>query len=294
MTPLARTSAAAGKLVSFWNEARLRVDQAKSSSVRPAPGIVPWRAALEDVLKVGYGVQTHSRFVAGAWERLRWRTTPSAGALYPFEVFAVIVGEGSYLWDVEKSRLDPVRPDATDPGRPDGGRLRHRAGELPGSPARHRRPSLAEHEEVPPARLSLLPSRRGPRRHQPSDLHDGPGPRPDPPSAFLPRRRGQASEARRSLPRASGRPLLRQGRAGGRSGAGHRARACRPGAARGEGGPQLGDAQRHPLVRLVHRAPGPPHRREARAGAGGGRPGVPPAAPCRPSRSRRKRGSGAR
>lgn len=122
MTPLARTSAAAGRLVSFWNEARLRVDQARSASVRPAPGIVPWRAALEDVLKVGYGVQTHSRFVAGAWERLRWRTTPSAGALYPFEVFATVVGEGSYLWDVEQGRLVPyaltplTRDDLADAG----------------------------------------------------------------------------------------------------------------------------------------------------------------------------------
>ena len=107
MTPLARTGTPVRSLASFWNESRLRVAHAKSSSVRPAPGTVPWRAALEDVLKVGYGVQTHSRFVAGAWERIRWRTTPSAGALYPYEVIASIAGEGSYLWDVEQGRLVP-------------------------------------------------------------------------------------------------------------------------------------------------------------------------------------------
>jgi SagB-type dehydrogenase family enzyme len=92
-------------LADFWNDARLRADDAKSTSVRPAPGVVPWRAALEDVLSVGYGVQTQCRFVDGAWEQVRWRTTPSAGALYPFEVIACVVGEGSYLWDVDAGRL---------------------------------------------------------------------------------------------------------------------------------------------------------------------------------------------
>jgi SagB-type dehydrogenase family enzyme len=104
-SPGAGTGAPAKSLVSFWDEARLRVAHAKSSSVKVAPGCVPWRAALEDVLHVGYGAQTHSHFVAGAWEQVRWRTTPSAGALYPFEVIAIVAGEGSYLWDVEKGRL---------------------------------------------------------------------------------------------------------------------------------------------------------------------------------------------
>ena len=95
----------ARSLAGLWNDARLRADEAKSTSVRPAPGVVPWRTALEDVLNVGYGLQTQCRFVAGAWEQVRWRTTPSAGALYPFEVIACIVGEGSYLWDVRAGRL---------------------------------------------------------------------------------------------------------------------------------------------------------------------------------------------
>jgi nitroreductase len=43
--------------------------------------------------------------VAGAWELIRWRTTPSAGALYPYEVLASVVGEASYLWDIEQGRL---------------------------------------------------------------------------------------------------------------------------------------------------------------------------------------------
>ena len=92
-------------LASFWNGARLRADDAKSTSVRPAATVVPWRTALEELLNVGYGLQTQSRYVNGAWEQVRWRTTPSAGALYPFEVMACIVGEGSYLWDVEARRL---------------------------------------------------------------------------------------------------------------------------------------------------------------------------------------------
>ncbi len=107
MMSVARSSTRAKNLVDFWNEARLRADQARSTSVRPAPGVVPWRAALEDILKVGYGVQTQSRFVAGAWELIRWHTVPSAGALYPFEVIASVVGEGSHLWDLEKGRLAP-------------------------------------------------------------------------------------------------------------------------------------------------------------------------------------------
>ena len=102
-----RASAPTGKLVRFWNESRLRADRAKSSSVRAAPGTVPWRAALEDVLKIGYGVETQSRWVGGTWERARRLTSPSAGALYPFEVFASVVGEGSYFWDVDRGRLSP-------------------------------------------------------------------------------------------------------------------------------------------------------------------------------------------
>jgi SagB-type dehydrogenase family enzyme len=107
MMPVARSSAPAKNLVDYWHESRLRADLAKSASVRPAPGVVPWRAALEDVLKVGYGIQAQPRFVDGAWEQIRWRTTPSAGALYPYEVIVSVVGEGSYLWDIEKSHLVP-------------------------------------------------------------------------------------------------------------------------------------------------------------------------------------------
>lgn len=108
MMQLARTQAIATQLIGYWNDARLDASQAKSASVRPAPGIVPWRTAIEDVLKVGYGLQSQSRFVSGAWERVRWRTSPSAGALYPFEVIACVVGEGTYLWDIEKGRLVPA------------------------------------------------------------------------------------------------------------------------------------------------------------------------------------------
>jgi hypothetical protein len=122
MIQLARPSSSATPLISYWNEARLNADLAKGASVRPAPGLVPWRAAVEDVLKVGYGLQSQSRFVAGAWERVRWRTVPSAGSLYPFEVIACVVGEGTSLWDIEKGRLVPCglpslsREDLADAG----------------------------------------------------------------------------------------------------------------------------------------------------------------------------------
>jgi GrpB-like predicted nucleotidyltransferase (UPF0157 family) len=110
MTTAAPSSARARTLVSFWNESRLRAATAKSASVKPAPGTVRWRSALEDVLRVGYGLQAQSRFVGGAWERVRWRTTPSAGALYPFEVIASVVGEESYLWDIERGCLVSCGP----------------------------------------------------------------------------------------------------------------------------------------------------------------------------------------
>ena len=112
MIPTARSSAPAKNLVDYWNESRLRADLATSASVKPAPGYVPWRAALEDVLKVGYGIQAQPRFVAGSWEQIRWRTTPSAGAIYPFEVIATVIGEGSYLWDIEKGHLVPYESPA--------------------------------------------------------------------------------------------------------------------------------------------------------------------------------------
>jgi hypothetical protein len=120
--PVTRRSAPASNMVRYWNDARLRVALAKSTSVRAAPRIVSWHAALEDVLKVGYGVQVQPRFLAGAWQQVRWRTTPSAGALYPFEVIASVVGKGSYLWDVDKGHLAPCavpalrRDDLSDAG----------------------------------------------------------------------------------------------------------------------------------------------------------------------------------
>jgi len=105
--PTARQGAAARNLVSSWNESRLHADRAKSATIRSAPAAVPWRVALEDVLKIGYGAEHQSHYVGGSWQRVRRFTTPSAGALYPFEVFASVVGEGSYLWDVAKGCLVP-------------------------------------------------------------------------------------------------------------------------------------------------------------------------------------------
>lgn len=92
-------------LVDYWNSARLRIETAKTSSYRPRADKQSWRAAIEDILRVAYGHQSQSQFQDGAWSQVRWRTTPSAGALYPFEVVVSILGEGAYVWDVEKSRM---------------------------------------------------------------------------------------------------------------------------------------------------------------------------------------------
>ncbi len=95
-------------LASFWDETRLRADEARSATVRPAAETVSWRIALEDVLKIGYGIQTQSWVVAGARRRIVWRTVPSAGGLYPFEVIANVFGDAAYLWDVDAARLVPL------------------------------------------------------------------------------------------------------------------------------------------------------------------------------------------
>lgn len=91
----------------YWNSARLRVEVAKASSLRLQSENLSWRAALEDILRVAYSRQTQPQFQEGSWSQVRWRTTPSAGALYPFEVIVSILGEGVYVWDVEKGRMTP-------------------------------------------------------------------------------------------------------------------------------------------------------------------------------------------
>ena len=209
MTPVTRTNA----LVSFWNEARLRADQAKSTSVRPAPGVVPWRAALEDVLKIGYGVQTQSRFVDGAWELVRWRTVPSAGALYPCEVIVSVVGEGNYLWDLDRGRLvacgmAPLTRDdlaaagiVTAPGQRLEALLILVARPWLSMKKYHRRGYPYCHLDVGhvAANLAVYTSALG---HS-STLH----------LRFSRHRPGRASEARRPVPGAPGRALFHQRRA---------------------------------------------------------------------------------
>jgi SagB-type dehydrogenase family enzyme len=108
MDRVVSTGASAAELVKFWDGAGLRVAHAKSGSVKLAPGLVSWRAAIEDVLKVAYAAQSESRFAATGWERIRWRTVPSAGALYPYEVVACVLGGGTYLWDVQAGELRPL------------------------------------------------------------------------------------------------------------------------------------------------------------------------------------------
>jgi SagB-type dehydrogenase family enzyme len=98
-------------LLDFWVETRLRAADSKATSRKPAPGAaVSWRTALADVLDVGYGVHPRLRWRGSDWERVYRRTTPSAGALYPFEAFLATAGDGLHLWRIAED--DPGEPAA--------------------------------------------------------------------------------------------------------------------------------------------------------------------------------------
>lgn len=104
-------------LRSFWVETRLRARNSKATSRKPAPGAAAsWREALFDVLDVGYGVHPRFRWHGGAWERVYRRTTPSAGALYPFEALLSVVGDGLHLWRTDGESTDETRRSSV-PGR---------------------------------------------------------------------------------------------------------------------------------------------------------------------------------
>jgi nitroreductase len=96
----------------FWADTRLEAERSRATSRKPAPGAASsWREALIDVLDVGYGVHPRFRWRDGAWERVLRRTTPSAGALYPFEALLALPGDGVHLWRT-------TAPGPEEPPRP--------------------------------------------------------------------------------------------------------------------------------------------------------------------------------
>ncbi|WP_354642985.1 nitroreductase family protein [Kitasatospora camelliae] len=85
-------------LAGFWNETRLRSDlvPVPRSAEPPDPGMNPIWMRIAEVLGLGYGERSGSVITKGK-TLMRARTTPSAGALYPFEVLVAFRGQGDYL-----------------------------------------------------------------------------------------------------------------------------------------------------------------------------------------------------
>jgi len=96
----------------FWSDTRLRV----AAALRPRRGpsrqeevpAASWREALDHLLEVACGREQHYRFDGEQWQRIRRRSTPSAGALYPFEILVFFPASGQALvYDVAAGRLLP-------------------------------------------------------------------------------------------------------------------------------------------------------------------------------------------
>lgn len=108
------TETSARALLAFWRQSRLRVADARpprkgASAARRERAPADRLDVVRDLLRVGYAVETRCSSAAGRWELSRWRTTPSAGALYPFELMAVLAAgtapSGNYLYDPEQGEL---------------------------------------------------------------------------------------------------------------------------------------------------------------------------------------------
>lgn len=102
----------ASGVMRFWESCRLRADDSFSL---PQPGCIlehhrPYLEVLSEVLVVGYGLRAGVVLNKGN-ETIKARTTPSAGALYPFEVLVHVgqLGE-TYLYDVEGADFRPYSP----------------------------------------------------------------------------------------------------------------------------------------------------------------------------------------
>lgn len=84
-------------LIDFWNETRLRSRSAESNRAVDAPDpemSVQW-VRIAEILGLGYGERSGAVITKGR-TLMRARTTPSAGALYPFEVLVAFQGADDY------------------------------------------------------------------------------------------------------------------------------------------------------------------------------------------------------
>lgn len=114
----------AGDVMRFWESCRLKADD-RYSIPQPNsffPHDRPYLEVLSEVLVVGYGLRAGVVVNKGK-EVIKARTSPSAGALYPFEVLVQVgrLGE-TYLYDVEGARFRPFSPvigDLRAPGDTD-------------------------------------------------------------------------------------------------------------------------------------------------------------------------------
>ncbi|MFC0031675.1 nitroreductase family protein [Micromonospora chaiyaphumensis] len=99
-------------LLEFWEATRLSADDARyPEQAEPAAGTdEAIRAALAGVLGRGCGQRVGTVLAKGG-TFVQARTTPSAGALYPFEVL-VGLSDGercvSYLYEVDSGQLNPL------------------------------------------------------------------------------------------------------------------------------------------------------------------------------------------
>ncbi|WP_326698428.1 nitroreductase family protein [Streptomyces sp. NBC_01754] len=114
-------------LTRFWEETRLRAqpqaagDTAVAGAGRAATPEIPssW-AAVSKVLGLGYGERAGAVITKGR-ALMRARTTPSAGALYPFELLVALRGATAYeLYDYEVAgcclrRIGTVEQGVLDP-----------------------------------------------------------------------------------------------------------------------------------------------------------------------------------
>lgn len=121
----ASTETSGNSLLAFWRETRLRVADARApgrgaSASRRESVPADWLDVLTDLLRAGYALEKRCHQAGGAWEILRRRTTPSAGALYPFELMAVVSAgaarSGNYLYDLEAGELRLHASEPLTPG----------------------------------------------------------------------------------------------------------------------------------------------------------------------------------
>lgn len=113
---LTATRPAGQMLIDFWRQTRLRAADASSSPRRPrTEAEVHALDAFADLLRVGYAICPQSRHVGGRWQRFERRSSPSAGALYPFEIVALIAGQPIALWQPDRCCFEAL--PSSEPSR---------------------------------------------------------------------------------------------------------------------------------------------------------------------------------